>query len=78
MAKLTRDSVMKVEVLTLSEYSTKYGNGVSTQALSYSMENDKLDYIILGSQRFIVMTAKSKSYVPNSHPNRDSKTRMKT
>ena len=79
MGKLKKDTVFKVEVLSLTEYSEKYGNGVTTQALAYAIDNDKLDYILMGNARFIVMTNKSKSYVPNSHPNRGGeKTRMAT
>ncbi len=75
MGKLKNDSVFKVEVLSVSEYADKYGNGVSSQALSYAMDHDKLDYVRVGNQRLICMTNKSKSYVPNSHPHRDKKSR---
>lgn len=79
MGKLKKETVLKVELLSLSEYSEKYGNGVTAQALSYAMDNDKLDYVVLGNIRYIAMTSKSKSYVPNSHPSRaGGKSRLET
>ncbi len=73
MAQLKGSSVFKVEVLSVSDYSKKYGNNVTPQALSYSMDNDKLDYVKLGNERFIVMTEKTKQYVPNASKIRDGK-----
>ena len=70
-----KSEVLKVDILTPAEFAEKYANGVSTQALSYAMDNDKLDYVCIGKNRFIVLTKKSKTYVPNSHPNRS---RMRT
>ncbi|MGL6127554.1 hypothetical protein [Chryseobacterium artocarpi] len=70
MARLKNSDVLKVEVLSLSEWSVKYGGGIKNQSIAYAMEKDKLDYITLGNVRYIVMTAKTKAYVPNSHPSR--------
>lgn len=60
-----------VEVVSIKEFSEKYGKGVSTQALDYAMNNDNLDFIKIGTDRFIVMTQKSRSYSPNENKNRE-------
>ena len=78
MGELKRSAVIKVETLSVKEFIEKYGNGVSPQAISYAMENGKLDYVRLGNDRFVVMTKNSKSYVPNSHPSRGGRDRMST
>lgn len=77
MAELTKTSVFKAEVLSISEYTEKYGGQVSPQAISYAMDNDKIDFVRVGKERLVVMTEKTKTYVPNSHPRRgasDNKT----
>ena len=76
--ELAKKDVFKIETLTVAEYSQKYGGGVSSQALSYAMENDKIDYVKVGKERLIVMTERTKLYVPNTHPARGEgkKTRM--
>ncbi|CAB4185426.1 hypothetical protein UFOVP1492_64 [uncultured Caudovirales phage] len=70
MAQLTKNSVFKVETLSISEYTEKYGGGVSPQAVSYAMDNDKIDFVRIGKERLVVMTENTKTYVPNSHPRR--------
>ena len=57
--------------MSISEFSVQYAGGVSSQAISYAMDKDKIDYVLLGTIRYVVMTEKSRSYVPNAHPNRD-------
>lgn len=70
MSELKFDKSKSFELLTLKEYSEKYTGGVSVQAINYAIDHDKLDFCWVGQQRMIVMTEKTKTYVPNQHPRR--------
>lgn len=74
MSEIKRTDLMKIETLSLVEYSEKYGDGVSPQALSYAINNDKIDFTWIGNERFIVMTEKTKEYTPNASPKRKGST----
>jgi hypothetical protein len=75
MAELKNEDVFKdgVEVLSISDYAKKYADGVSLQAIDYAMKNDKIDYITISKDRHVVMTEKTRTYVPNNNVNRADK-----
>lgn len=78
MAEIGKDKVFKkgIEVISIIAFAEKYCEGISTQAVGYAIYNDKIDYIKIGRERLIVLTEKTKSYVPNFHPNRTHKSTM--
>lgn len=67
---LTNKQVFKVETLSVSEFATKYGNGITSHAVYYAMDNDLVDYVTLGDRRYVVMTKRTKQYKPNDSPSR--------
>lgn len=60
------------EVLSISDFAKGYGNGITTQAVDYAIKKDKIDFTSIGKRKFVVLTEKTKSYVPNFHPSRKS------
>lgn len=70
MAQLENKKVFKQDLLTMSQFAEKYHNNMSLQGLSYAMEKDKVDYVLIGKERFIVLTEHTKTYVPNASKKR--------
>lgn len=70
--ELTREYVLKnqTEFLTVQEFCSKYGGNITPQAVYYAMDKDLVDWMSPARERFVVMTEKSKNYVPNSSPTR--------
>ena len=71
MAKLKNEEVLKVETLSILDFTKKYHPGLSPQSVSYAMDNDKVDYVQIGHERLVVMTEKTKGYTPNESKLRD-------
>lgn len=70
--EISKEKVVRpeIDILSIAEFARKMGDGITPQAVAYAINNDKLDYVWIGSERFIVINDKSRSYVPNSHPRR--------
>jgi len=71
MAEITSEELKKKNYKTMSktEFAKSVGN-VTSQALDYVLEQDKIDYIMVGSHRVIVLTEKTKLYTPSKNKNR--------
>lgn len=68
----------KGKVITIDEFRYGYAGEISTQAVYYAISKDLIDYVEFGTRsRFIVLTEKTLSYVPNKSPKR-TKTTMET
>lgn len=76
--ELAQDKVMKLEVLSVTDFAVKYGGNVSSQALYYAMDKDNIDFIRIGNDRFVVMTEKTKTYRPNEHKGRKAQKPVRT
>ncbi len=76
MAELKGKEIFKdgIELLSISEYIKKYmPAGLTQQAIAYAMEKDKIDYTWVGTDRYVVMTAKTRTYAPSDNKTRDAK-----
>jgi hypothetical protein len=69
--QLKKEDVLKLPIVSVSEFAKNYAGGVSSQAISYAMEKDKVDYVWLGDERFVVLTDKTKLYSPNASQKRN-------
>lgn len=69
---MSMEKAKKYEMLPIKEFCTKYGGGVTPQAVSYAINHGIVDFIWLGKERLVVMTDKTKGYDPNSHPDRET------
>ena len=80
MADLTTSIQVKagketVELQSLMQFRESHGN-IKNQAVHYAMQNDLIDYILVGSgkagTRMIVLTEKTKTYKPNNSAKRQT------
>lgn len=79
MAKIEQEELLKkgVEVLSIVDYIEKYQDGLTSQAVSYAMGQDRIDYMQIGFERLVVMTEKTRQYVPNENNRRAGSTERK-
>lgn len=68
--EMEQKMVSKFELISVSDFATQYGEGVTPQALYYAMGKGKIDFMRVGKDRIVVMTTKSKRYKPNAHSKR--------
>lgn len=71
MAEIAKDKVFKQEVMGIKDYINQFHPGLQPQSIAYAIDNDKVDFIKVGHERLIVMTEKTRQYVPNTNVNRD-------
>lgn len=64
------DEAKGFEMLPISKFCAKHGGNVTPQAVSYCINEGKIDFTWLGKERLVVMTDKTKAYNPNPHPSR--------
>lgn len=74
---LSNKDVLKIPILSVSKWAEKYGEGVTNAAVNYLMDNDIIDYILLGRFRYVVLTEKTLEYKPIKSNMRDSKNKTK-
>lgn len=70
--ELAEDKVFKIPIYSISDFAKKFANGVQTQSVHYAMDNGIIDFIKIGTRKYVVMTAKTKEYKPNSSPRRQT------
>lgn len=59
------------KIVTIKEFRMDHAQGVSPQAIDYAIENDLIDYVVVGPRvRFIVLTEKTLKYAPNKSDKR--------
>lgn len=75
--QISKEEVFKVEVLSIKEFCEKHGEGVKPEAIYYAINQGLVDYIPLGREKFIVMSALTRQYVPNKHPTRKTVLKQK-
>jgi hypothetical protein len=63
----------EIEVLSITEFIDKYNPGITTQAVDYAMKHDNIDFTWIGTDRYVVMTKKTRAYKPNESSTRDAK-----
>ncbi len=63
--ELSREEVFKHPVMSVKEWSAKYGKKIKNQATQYLMDTGNIDYVRVGRFRFVVLTEKTLRYVPN-------------
>ena len=70
---IPREKVQGKDMLSLREFIDKYHEGLTNAALDYAMKRGDINYTRIGRDRVIVLTDRTLSYNPNSHPARDCK-----
>lgn len=61
----------KDKLMSITEFRNTKAQGVSSQAINYAIENDKIDYIKVNNKvRIIVLTKKTLAYKPNASKKR--------
>lgn len=65
MAQLENEEVFIIPVMGIMQFIEKFHTGMTPAAVRYAMDNDKVDYTRIGHERLIVLTEKTKAYVPN-------------
>lgn len=70
--EIKKEKVIKdnLNFLTVAEYREQYGNGITAQAVYYAMQQGLIDYMAPAREKFVVMTDRTKQYVPNANVNR--------
>lgn len=70
--ELKKDKVLKdnVEFMPIKDFIDKFHPGLKSQSINYAIKNDKVDFMKIGRERFVVMTEKTKKYHPINHPSR--------
>ena len=63
--ELNREEVFKYPVMSVKEWSDKYGKKIKNQATQYLMDKGNIDFVRVGRFRFVVLTEKTLLYVPN-------------
>jgi len=73
MAQIEDDKVYRKnnELRTAQEFIDEFHPTLKTQSIYYAMNNDLIDWHQRGKVRLVVLTEKTKGYVPN-----DSKSRQ--
>lgn len=74
---LEEKQVLKLPILSVSKWAEKYGEGIANSAVNYLMNNDIIDYVLLGSFRYVVLTEKTLQYEPIKSEMREEKNRKK-
>ncbi len=64
MAEIDKKEVLKegIELLSIKQFATAMK--VTPQAIQYAINKDKVDFIKIGEQRFILMSTKTREYAP--------------
>lgn len=68
MAQFTVEQMLKKEVQTVKEFAKSLS--ITPTACYYACKQSLVDYFVLGDRTYIVMTAFTKQYKPNSSPRR--------
>jgi len=73
--EISKEIVIKkrYNYLTIKEFINRFNPPLTKESVNYLIENDKVDFMRPGNERFIVMTKKTESYKPNSYANRITK-----
>lgn len=72
MAKISKTKVIKdgLEFMTIKKFIDKYHEGLTVPSINYAIDNNKVDYMQPGRERFIVLTTNTLKYQPINHPKR--------
>jgi len=64
MAELNANGIDAGLMVSVAKYATDY-LGVTVQAVDYAIGKGLIDWVVMDSVRFVVLTEATRTYVPN-------------